>query len=44
VYGRKTDGDEINPFIDPNGKEYYFNNLDELWEFLLFWAEEMMRL
>ena len=44
IYGRKTDGDEINPFVDPNGKEYYFNNLDELWEFLLFWAEEMMRL
>lgn len=44
VYARKTDEDSINPFIDPNGKEYIFKDLNDLWEFLMYWAEEMMKL
>ena len=44
IYGRKDNGEEIIPFEAPNGKLYIFNDLDDLWEFLLFWAEEMMRL
>lgn len=44
VYARKDDNGNINPFTDPNGKEYIFNNIDDLWEFLMFWAEEMMKL
>ena len=44
IYGRNGDGGEIIPFEDPNGKLYTFKNLDELWEFLMFWAEEMMKL
>tara|TARA_Y100001972_G_C7655721_1_gene330228 strand:+ start:609 stop:1016 length:408 start_codon:yes stop_codon:yes gene_type:complete len=44
VYGRKDTEGKVVPFEDPNGKLYTFNNLDDLWEFLMFWAEEMMRL
>ena len=33
----------LNPFIDPNGKEYMFKTVNDLWEFMLYWAEEMMR-
>jgi hypothetical protein len=44
IYGRRGEGEEIIPFEDPKGKLYTFNDLDDLWEFLMFWAEEMMRL
>ena len=44
IYGRKGEGGEIYPFIDPTGKEYMFDTVDDLWEFLLYWAEEMMKL
>ena len=32
------------PFIDKNGNEHYFKGIDDLWEFLLYWAEEIMKL
>ena len=32
------------PFIDKNGNEHYFKSIDDLWEFLLYWAEEIMKL
>jgi len=44
VYSRVDERGTINPFVDPNGKEYMFDSLDDLWEFLLYWAEEMMKL
>jgi len=44
VYARVDEKETVNPFVDPNGKEYMFNNIDDLWEFLLYWAEEMMKL
>jgi len=44
IYARKDEEGNINPFVDPTGKEYIFNNIDDLWEFLLYWAEEMMKL
>ena len=44
IYGRKGNKGEIYPFIDPSGKEYIFNTVEDLWEFLMYWAEEMMRL
>jgi len=44
VYARKDEEGNINPFVDSTGKEYIFNNIDNLWEFLLYWNEEMMKL
>jgi len=44
IYSRVDEEGIINPFVDPNGKEYMFDSLDDLWEFLLYWAEEMMKL
>ena len=43
IYSRKTNEGEILPFIDKNGKEHNFKTIDDLWEFLLWWAEEIMR-
>lgn len=43
TYARVDIEGTINPFVDPSGKEYIFNNLEDLWEFLLYWAEEMMK-
>ena len=43
IYSRKNDKNEILPFIDKNGKEHNFKTIDDLWEFLLYWAEEIMR-
>lgn len=44
IYLRKDDDGNVNSFEDPTGKEHVFNNYDDLWEFLLYWAEEMMKL
>ncbi|MDA7648761.1 hypothetical protein N8580_00320 [Akkermansiaceae bacterium] len=44
IYARVDEEGNINPFTDPNGKDYIFNDLNDLWEFLMFWAEEMMKL
>jgi hypothetical protein len=43
VYTRKINKDVVAPFIDPNEKEHIFNDVDDLWDFLIYWAEEMMR-
>lgn len=43
VYARKDEEGTIHPFVDPNGKEYMFDNIDDLWEFLMSWAEEMLK-
>ena len=43
VYARKDMEGTIHPYVDPNGKEYMFDNIDDLWEFLMFWAEEMLK-
>ena len=44
VYSRQDHPEgTLNPFIDPNGREYMFKTVDDLWEFMLYWAEEMMR-
>ena len=43
VYARKDMEGTIHPFVDPNGKEYMFDNIDDLWEFLMSWAEEMLK-
>lgn len=43
VYSRKDEDGTLHPFIDPKGNEYMFKTIDDLWEFLLYWAEEMMR-
>ena len=44
VYSRKDQDGEVLPYIDKVGKEHYFKNVDDLWEFLLYWAEEIMKL
>ena len=43
IYSKKDDDNEILPFIDKNGKEHNFETIDDLWEFMLYWAEEIMR-
>ena len=43
VYSRQDEEGTLHPFIDPTGKEYFFKTKDDLWEFLIYWAEEMMR-
>ena len=43
VYSRKDDDGTLHPFIDSKGNEHMFNTIDDLWEFLLYWAEEMMK-
>ena len=43
IYSRKDEDGTLFPFIDSKGKEHTFETVDELWEFLLYWAEEMMR-
>ena len=43
IYSRKDDKGKILPFIDKNGKEHNFETINDLWEFLLWWAEEIMR-
>ena len=43
LYSRKDEDGTIHPFIDSKGEEHKFENIDNLWEFLLYWAEEMMR-
>ena len=44
VYGRKTEEGEILPFVDSKDQEHMFDTIDDLWEFLMYWAEEMMKL
>ncbi len=44
VYSRQDEDGTLHPFVGPNGKEYMFKTIDDLWEFLIYWAEEMMRL
>jgi len=43
IYSRKDDDGTIHPFIDSRGDEHMFNTIDDLWEFLLYWAEEIMK-
>ena len=43
IYSKRDDEDEILPFVDKSGKEHNFKTIDDLWEFLLYWAEEIMR-
>ena len=43
IYSRKNDDGSLNPFIDTKNEEHVFETIDDLWEFLLYWAEEMMR-
>ena len=43
VYSRQDEDGTLHTFIDPKGNEYMFKTIDDLWEFLLYWAEEMMR-
>ena len=43
VYSRQDEDGTLHPFMDPKGNEYMFKTIDDLWEFLLYWAEEMMR-
>ena len=43
VYSRIDNEGTVHPFVDSNGEEHMFNTIDDLWEFLLYWAEEMMR-
>ena len=43
VYSRKDNKGEILPFIDKSGNEHEFKTIDDLWEFLLYWAEEIMK-
>ena len=44
VYSRKDEDGKILPYIDKHSKKHYFKNIDDLWEFLLYWAEEIMKL
>ena len=44
VYSRKDKGEELKPYTDQRGKEHNFKNVDDLWEFLLYWAEEIMKI
>jgi len=43
IYSRKDDDGTLHPFIDSRGDEHMFNTIDDLWEFLLYWAEEIMK-
>ena len=43
VYSRIDNEGTVHLFVDSNGEEHMFNTIDDLWEFLLYWAEEMMR-
>ena len=43
IYSRKDNDGTLYPFMDSKGEEHTFKNIDDLWEFLLYWAEEMMR-
>ena len=43
IYSRKDEDGTLHPFLDSKGQEHTFENVDDLWEFLLYWAEEMMR-
>ena len=43
IYSRKDEDGTLRPFLDSKGQEHKFETVDELWEFLLYWAEEMMR-
>ena len=44
IYSRQGDNDgTIFPFVDSKNQEHTFKTIDDLWEFLLYWAEEMMR-
>ena len=43
IYSRKDDDGTLHPFMDSKGQEHMFETVDDLWEFLLYWAEEMMR-
>ena len=43
IYSRKDNDGVVQPFMDSKGQEHTFETIDDLWEFLLYWAEEMMR-
>lgn len=43
IYSRKDEDGTLHPFLDSKGQEHEFKTVDDLWEFLLYWAEEMMR-
>jgi len=43
IYSRKDNDGVVQPFMDSKGEEHMFKTIDDLWEFLLYWAEEMMR-
>ena len=43
IYSRKDNDGTLHPFMDSKGQEHTFEGVDDLWEFLLYWAEEMMR-
>ena len=43
IYSRKDNDGTLHPFMDSKGQEHMFETVDDLWEFLLYWAEEMMR-
>ena len=43
IYSRKDNDGTLHPFMDSKGQEHTFEGIDDLWEFLLYWAEEMMR-
>ena len=43
IYSRKDEDGTLHPFMDSKGQEHTFETIDDLWEFLLYWAEEMMR-
>lgn len=43
IYSRKDNDGTLHPFMDSKGEEHIFESIDDLWEFLLYWAEEMMR-
>jgi len=43
IYSRKDEDGTLHPFLDSKGQEHKFETVDDLWEFLLYWAEEMMR-
>ena len=43
IYSRKDEDGTLHPFLDSKGQEHEFETVDDLWEFLLYWAEEMMR-
>jgi hypothetical protein len=39
----RDDDGTLHPFVDSKEQEHMFNTIDDLWEFLLYWAEEMMK-